>query len=297
MEKKYYKHKIENLLVIHNIVTIHYFEFDKHFKGPTESHDFWELVCAERGNVLCTAGDKELTLQEGEVLFHKPNEQHSLRADGHSDSTVFIASFVSKSEALRFFEGRRLALPPHCLSYLYAIVEEAKKTFDMPYSDPDTKRMRLLSRPTLGGQQLIRNYLEILLIDLMRAETEREHPSAVFLPKEKLGERVADEVVAYLKAHVEERLTVADICAALNYNKSYIFAQFKRATGQSVMAYFTGLKIERAKRLLREGALSVTEIADRLCFDSPNYFSKVFKKVTGDTPMRYKKKKSGRGFA
>ena len=108
MEKKYYKHKIENLLVIHNIVTIHYFEFDKHFKGPTESHDFWELVCAERGNVLCTAGDKELTLQEGEVLFHKPNEQHSLRADGHSDSTVFIASFVSKSEALRFFEGRRL---------------------------------------------------------------------------------------------------------------------------------------------------------------------------------------------
>ena len=289
MEKKYYKHKIENLLVIKHIVTIHYFEFDKDFKGPTESHDFWELVYAEKGSVLCTADGKEFELSEGEILFHKPDEVHSLRANGSTAPNVFIITFVSASEALHFFENRKLLLPKNCLRYIYAIIDEAKQTFDLPYSDPELKKMRLLQQPTLGGQQLIKNYLEILLIDLMRGESEKGNTGVVFLPEEQLGKRVAEEVLGYLTAHVDERLSVADICAALNYNKSYIFSEFKKATDRSVMSYFTHLKIKKAKALLRETSLSVTEISDSLSFDSPNYFSKVFKRTTGYTPLQYKK--------
>ena len=57
----------------------------------------------------------------------------------------------------------------------------------------------------------------------------------------------------------------------------------------SVMTYFSQLKIDCAKRMLRESNLSVTQIADKLSFDSPNYFSKIFKKLTGFTPLQYKK--------
>ena len=52
MEKKYYKHKIENLLVINKIITIHFLELTKNYATTTESHDFWELVCAEKGNII-----------------------------------------------------------------------------------------------------------------------------------------------------------------------------------------------------------------------------------------------------
>ena len=289
MEKKYYRHKIENLLVVRNIVTIHYFEFDKDFEGPTESHDFWELVYADKGSILCTADRKELELCEGEILFHKPNEVHSLRANGNTAPNVVIISFVSSSQALHFFENRKLALPKSCLRYIYAIIEEAKETFHLPYSDPELKKMKLLTNPALGGQQLIKNYLEILLIDLMRGESAKGNTNVVFLPQEKLGERVAEEVLTYLTAHIDERLCIADICAALNYNKSYIFSAFKKATNRSVMSYFSHLKIEKAKKMLRETSLSVTEISDLLSFDSPNYFSKVFKRTTGYTPLQYKK--------
>ena len=55
------------------------------------------------------------------------------------------------------------------------------------------------------------------------------------------------------------------------------------------MEYFTSLKIEKAKQLLRENELSVKEIADALAFDTPNYFSKTFKQLTGQTPSSYKK--------
>lgn len=289
MEKKYYRHKIENLLVINRIITIHYFEFAKNFAFEEESHDFWEIVYADKESIFCTTDGEEVLLNEGEILFHKPNERHSLRANGKSAPNVFIISFECKSEAVRFFENRTFVLNKSLLRFIYALIEEGKKTFHLHYSDPELKKMSLLEKPTLGGQQLIKNYLEILLIDLMRSETEKENADVVFLPHEKLGEQVAKQVVTFLKEHIHERLEIADICNALNYNKSYIFEQFKKATGHSVMAYFTRLKTEKAKKLLRETELSVTQIADSLAFDTPNYFSKTFKKITGYTPLQYKK--------
>ena len=289
MEKKYYKYKLENLLVISKIITIHYFEFDKNFVSHTESHDFWELVYADKGDLICSIEDKETILKEGEVIFHKPGVTHAHRADGRRAPNVFIISFECKNEAMRFFEDRLMQVDKGFLRFIFAIIDESKRTFDLPYSDPALKKMKLLENPTLGGQQLIKNYLELLLINLMRNETEKEDAEVFFLPQEKVGEQVAEQVIRYLKLHLYERVTIADICEALSYNKSYIFQQFKKATNCSVMAYFTRLKIERAKRMLRETSLSVTEISDRLSFDTPNYFSKTFKRITGYTPLQYKK--------
>ena len=48
MRKQYVKHRIENLVNIAKIVTIHYYELDKNFSYPGESHDFWELVYADK---------------------------------------------------------------------------------------------------------------------------------------------------------------------------------------------------------------------------------------------------------
>ena len=288
MEKRYYKHKIENLLIVNKIVTIHYFEFDKRFCAPTESHDFWELVYADKGDIVCTADGKERVLLEGEMLFHKPNEPHSLRANGVSAPNVFIISFECKSEAVRFFEERKLTVDKALIKFIYAIIEEGKRTFDLPYSDPNLKKMHLKSKPALGGQQMIKNYLELLLMSLMRSETEKENPEAVFLPREEFGERVAEQVILFLKSNLDKKLEIADVCAGVHYNKSYVCKQFKQATQQTVMAYFTQLKIERAKRYLRETDMSVTQIAEKLAFDTPNYFSKTFKRLTSFTPLQYK---------
>ena len=73
---------------------------------------------------------------------------------------------------------------------------------------------------------------------------------------------------------------------------SYKFLMFQKIPYRerlSVMTYFSQLKIDCAKRMLRESNLSVTQIADKLSFNSPNYFSKTFKKLTGFTPLQYKK--------
>lgn len=287
MAKRYYKHKIEKLIVVEDIVTIHYLQPEKNFSFPEEKHDFWEIVYADKGPCIARAEGKDIPLSEGEMLFHKPDIGHALKADGKKAPSIFIITFVCKSRAMRFFEDKKIKLSKTLSKFVYYITEEGKNTFNLPYFNPNLTHMELKDRPALGGQQLIKNYLEILLINIMRAETERDC-NEVFVLKEAEG-KVTGDIIALLRASIGEKLSVSEICARVNYNKSYVFSRFKADTGVTVMTYFTNLKIERAKQLLREGNLNVSQISAELAFDTPNYFTKTFKKITGYSPLQYKK--------
>ncbi len=289
MKMQYYKHKLENLIVVEKIVTIHYLELKRDFSFPSETHDFWELVYADKHAVIAQNGRENVFVEEGEVLFHKPNEMHSLAADGKTFPNVFILSFVCKSRAMNFFEGRKCKVPKNFVRFIYMIAEEGKRTFNLPHFDPNLTKMEFLPDPALGGQQLIKNYLEILLIGMMRTETEKADTGVIFLREEEEDASITSRAISYMKENVTKKLSVGEICEEVHYNKSYLFRIFKKDTGSTVMEYFTRLKIERAKEYLREGKLNVTQISELLAFDTPNYFTKTFRKVTGYSPLQYKK--------
>jgi len=290
--KKYFKHKLENLLLVNKIVTLHYASVDKSFSHESEAHDFWEMVFSEKGNVFATIDGKNVIIKEGEMYFHKPQEIHAHRADGNNGMTVFIASFVCRSPAMHFFENRTVKLTKSQKQYVYQIVEEGKKTFNIPYFNPDMTKMELLPHPALGGEQLIKNHIELLLIDVMRSLTETEHGNKVFIPETEFGNKFVSDVIKILKNNVYGRISIEDVCKKTNYSKAYVFKRFKSTTGSTVMEYYTELKINESKRLLSETDLSVREISEKLAFDTPNYFTKTFKKAVGVTPTAYKKRVS-----
>lgn len=289
--KDYYRHKIEDFLVVNEIVTIHRFEFDADFRSAGEEHDFWELVYADRGEVECSASGRNVTLVEGEMLFHAPGEFHTLAARGNVRPRVLIVAFACGSEAMRFFEGKKLAVPRALIGTLHEIVAEGEATFDLKRDSPFRTKIELRPDSPLGGKQMIKALLETLLIKILRRENERKS-EPVFLRKNEIGGRLAEQVIDVLESKVGERASARDICAAVNYGKSYVFQQFRLATGKSVMAYFNELKIERAKKLLLEGNLNVSEIAAALAFDTPNYFTKSFRRMTGLTPTQWRKSPS-----
>ena len=288
--KKYFKHKLTNLINVSKIVTIHDFEFKKNYVSQGESHDFWELVYLEKGKLLCTADGKKIKMDAGDILFHKPNEFHTLATDDNSAPNVFILSFECRSDAMRFFENKKFALDKNLSTFLYLILKEGKNTFNIPFSDPNTKKMQLLSLPTLGGEQLIKNYLEIFLINLLRLQTETETGNETFLFSNTFARKPVKEVIKVLKEHLYKPLTIEEICEKTAYGKAYLFRVFKAGTGKTMMEYFMDIKLERAKQLLRENELSVKEISDLLAFSEPNYFTKIFKSKVGFTPSAYKRR-------
>ena len=91
-----------------------------------------------------------------------------------------------------------------------------------------------------------------------------------------------------MKENLTEKIDLDYIANKTFYSKTYVNNIFKKNIGYSIMQYYNLLKIEEAKKLLKRG-VSVTAIADKLNFESANYFTKAFKKHTGMTPSQYKK--------
>ena len=278
------------MLLVNKIISIHYLELKEVFKTKPEKHDFWELVFLDKGKLTCFPKGDPLYLSEGEMLFHKPDEVHSLRCD--YSAKVLIISFECLSEAMRFFSDTRVKLNYKQKHFVEEIIKTAKKTYDITFYDSDVEYMQLLNNPTLGGEQLIKNYLEMLLIDVMRSETETEDGNDVFLQEKEINNKLAEDIIKILKSSLYSRLSIDDIALKTSYSKAYVFRQFKSATKKSVMEYYTELKVKEAKELLKKGELTIKEISEKLAFDTPNYFSKTFKKFTGKTPTAYKKRLS-----
>ena len=285
LKSNYVKHKLANLISINRIVTIHHYEFGKNFNFEGEMHDFWEMVYVDKGIVNIRAGSREFSLMAGEVIFHKPNEFHTIATDGKNVADVFVISFVCSSSGMGFFKGRVAKVPPKLRKNISGIIEESERTFDlMPMTGV---ALKLKPNAPIGGQQMIRIHLEEFLIKLVREESRVEN-TGIFPTKESMENHLVTQMAEIAERHIYDKVSVFAICAELNYSRSYLSGIFKAATGQTLLQYIIGLKIREAKRLIRENNLSISAISDKLCFDNPHYFSTVFKRATNFTPTQYK---------
>lgn len=97
-----------------------------------------------------------------------------------------------------------------------------------------------------------------------------------------------EQSIAYMAQHLDQPLQVATLAALANISPSHFFALFKRRIGSAPMDYFTRLRMQRACRLLHDTNLSVKEVASKLGYDDPFYFSRVFKSVNSMAPSDYR---------
>ncbi len=100
---------------------------------------------------------------------------------------------------------------------------------------------------------------------------------------------LAQKVVKYLKLHKNEDITSKDICKHFYCSRTYMSTQFNEHTGMSIREYINKLRAEDAKVLLKNSNLTVTEIALSIGYKDSNYFSNVFKSITGMSPLKYRK--------
>ncbi len=101
---------LEDSVTINRIISVHYFQYMSDFSFPGESHDFWELVCVDRGEIDALAGDRRLTLKKGNILFHKPNEFHNVLTNGKVSPSLVVIGFECHSPAIKSFEDQLMSV-------------------------------------------------------------------------------------------------------------------------------------------------------------------------------------------
>ena len=281
---------LEDSVTINRIISVHYFQYMSDFSFPGESHDFWELVCVDRGEIDALAGDRRLTLKKGNILFHKPNEFHNVLTNGKVSPSLVVIGFECHSPAIKSFEDQLMSVQDTEKELMAQIIVEARNTFSGRLDDPYQEELIFNSEPlTFGSAQLISHYLEQLMIHLYRRYFSYSLPvrSSRFLAEASSGNDTYNRFVRYMEEHLGERMTIDRICRDNLVGRSQLQKLFRDTKGCGVIEFFSMMKIDTAKQMIRDNQLNFTQIADRLGYNSIHYFSRQFKQITTMTPSEY----------
>ena len=290
MKDNFTRHSFQRIFNVEKIITLFYMELSKNFYYDGERHDFWEMVYIDKGEMVCTADTNRFILKSGEMTFHKPNEYHNLSGDNAVAPNVSIITFECKSRAMGQFEGKIFRLDAEEKALLSTLIAEGLSCFRLvDKHNPLLQKMEKIEPSPLGSSQMTKNLLEIFLIKLCRntdVVTKKMRQSYVID-----GEDVPyniKEILDYLRENIYGRITIRDVANHLGKSESTVKQQFSKYRPNGIMAYYQTMKIREARKLIREGNYNMTQIADLLHFENPQYFSKCFKRETGMTPREYK---------
>lgn len=276
--------RLKDNLTIKKLYSVHYFEYSADFAFEGEKHNFWEFVYADKSDVSVTAGNREILLKQGEIIFHKPGQWHTLRGDGKVAPNVVVVSFDVTGEKMSFFKDKVLKVGQVQKELISKIITEYSAAFSSPLDNIYTKTLIRRKKQPFASEQLLKSYLCELLISFIR-DTDFIHP--VSATRKNSRNVLINMAIGLMEQNINENLTVSDLIKYTGSNKSTLESAFHETFGTSAMQYFFKLKIQAAKKALRENNYNITQIAHMLGYSSVHYFSRQFKVVTGMSPTQY----------
>ena len=279
---------MKNAITVTEVYSLHYFKYCKRFDIEGESHDFWEFVYIDAGEVNAVAGDKTYQLKQGEAIFHKPGEFHNIHTEDRFANSIII-SFSSKSKYMKFFEEKIITFSDYEKSLLRLIIAEASVAYPDTLNEVYAYSLGQSKSNSVGSDQIIRQNLELLLLSLLRRNDKSQREVVKTDTGEVVEEnnRIVKQIKRFIDEHLYTEFTLSDMSRELFFSKTYLKSVFKKKMGTSINQYRITLKLDEAKRLISQRKYNFTEIAYRLGFASIHYFSRVFKAHTGMTPTEY----------
>jgi len=195
-----------------------------------------------------------------------------------NDSEKLASIFEDIITLLRENKPRKEQATSACINiytYLYSFFETGNNSYQdiFPYSINIAEQLN-----QFNSLEEILEWLRSFCQKLCRLLNDR---------KSTRSDKLVDLARGYIKEHYMEKMTLADVAEALNISSGHLSNTFKKLTGTTLSDYIAQVKIQHAMELIDTHQYLMYDISDKLGFDNPYYFSKVFKKVTGISPREH----------
>lgn len=241
--------------------------------NPTKGRVLYEiqLVYISKGSgTFSTKKQPDIKLGEGSLFALFPGIWHSYHPNHSGWDTYWIGlkgAFANQMiEQIQLDEEN----PVKNIGYQEEVVRLFRKIMDEA------------KKEETGSQQLMGGIACHLLGYLFQFQKQESVGNKVIISKINKARMILRE--QYTSVSPEE------LANRLNMSYSWFRRVFKQHTSFSPAQYLSQLKIQRAKNLLDHSDYSIKQIADELKFESADYFSVYFKRITGQTPSQYRNK-------
>jgi AraC-like DNA-binding protein len=216
-------------------------------------------------------------VEAGEVLFIPANKPHAYGADDHSPWSIHWAHFSGTAAA-----SYASLLPPrdYVLSIPSADAKEIGRVFRASYRLASTG---LTERTSLLVCHMLRYVLGILFFQTGRSLGGTSRAIAHDLTGS----------IEYMRANVTRSLTLKELSRHAGLSPTRYSTLFREQTGSSPVEHHIRLRMQAACHYLDATALSVKEVAAKLGYDDPYYFSRIFQKIHDCSPLAYRRSVKG----
>ena len=243
------------------------------------SHSSLTVTAVLSGSMLATIGDHDFALSAGHTAFTDAGQVHS--ASGRE--VVFVSIGIGS------------ALVNELVTELGLTRTNAEVVFRTSAVEDETliETARTLSREMedvrVGQGAMLDALVRQLTIHLLRSHLTVRKTARIELSRAGPVDRRLRRAIEFMHDNYSRELGLEEIASAA-YLSEYHFARlFKQITSVSPHVYLANLRLERARKLLAETALPISQIAAMVGYQSQSHFTKIFKSVTGVTPKAYRK--------
>ena len=261
------------------------FDIHRNFKVtyPHRHDDFYEVLFLTQGEGIHTIDFQNYTIRPYTIFFLSPGQIHELSLSDDVQGYIFLftSSFYhfNKTEPYKLFE----------LPFFYNLAQETPPL----YLENEVERQIFIDyfkKAIIENQQKLTDNEEVIraLLDLILIQSKRIYPVSTMDEYAHKGRILVKRFKQLIEEKCQENLSVKQYADLLSITANHLSETVKNVTGRTSTDLINDRIILEIKRLLTHTDMGVSEIAYHLNFADQSYFSKYFKKLTGQTPLSFR---------
>ncbi|MGE4485465.1 MAG: AraC family transcriptional regulator [Oscillospiraceae bacterium] len=236
----------------------------------THKHEYYHFIYGICGNACVTVDKTDYLLEKGTLVMVPPGTDHAVYSLDTS------CSLSIKFTCDRNIKNKIQGLPI-CLKHLDEYQDEMLKSLFE----------EAVNQQACYGEMIDLRFNELLILLERRFKAEADSKRTIYpLPTSTRKKRL-QKGIEFIQNNLEKPITVAQVAEVCGYHKNYLTEVFRGETGFTPNEYICQGKMAMARDLMLYSDLNITQVSEKLGFESIHYFSRVFKKTMGIPPSEY----------
>ncbi len=244
-------------------------------------HTTYEIYYINKGERLYFIRDKLYHIKAGDMVFISPGEIHATLNEKDFGYDRIVVNFDNQliQDVAAIFEDINF----------FEVFEQNKAVISFDAQERIAIEKLLFDMLSEYEEKALTGKLKLMLLELLRQANLRKIEFDKDGIRPSYAHKTIADIVGYVNNNYALELKLEDVAKKFFISPCYLSRAFKKTVNISLVDYINNVRVMEAKKMLTSTNMSIIQIGEAVGFKSNTHFGRVFKKITGFSPLKYKK--------